>query len=263
VEVITYQLVKIANTDNDKIEELKSYLRKRKLRSYWDRYKMSATVLITAFLFLFILYKNNNQPSSNSGNQSSSNNNPVNGDLNSSFNNDINTIPELTEEQKFQLEKEKLTAEGWKEPQIENGQLPVCYNFIPKKSRIDNYLEVYVGGGTDVAIKVMSIKNDNCVRFVFINSRSTYRIKNIPEGQYYLKIAYGKNWFSKIENGQCIGKFARNPIYEKGEEIMDFNLQEREDSYSIPSFKLSLDIIASDVSNTFASENISETEFNE
>jgi hypothetical protein len=50
-----------------------------------------------------------------------------------------------------------------------------------KKSKINNYLEVHVGGGTDVAIKVMNLETDKCIRYVFINSGSTYKIKNIPE----------------------------------------------------------------------------------
>ena len=84
---------------------------------------------------------------------------------------------------------------------------------------MNNYLEVYVGSGTDVSIKIMNLNTDKCIRYVFINSGSSYTINNIPEGRYYLKIAYGKNWLSKVESGQCIGKFIRNPMYEKGEDI--------------------------------------------
>ena len=93
--------------------------------------------------------------------------------------------------------------------------------------------------------------------------QSNYNKSNIPEGQYYLKIAYGKDWLSKVENGQCIGKFIRNPMYEKGEEIMDFNIQNTIGGYSIPSFKLQLDVVSNDISNSFSSQNISESEFNQ
>jgi hypothetical protein len=201
---------------------------------------------------------------------------PANGDLNSTFvdNKKESTssqkksktnstyVPEQTPEQQLQQEKDKLISAGWKETEVNNGQLPSCYNFVPKKSNIDNYLEVNVGGGTDVVIKVMNLRTDKCVRYVFINSGSTYKILNIPEGIYYLKIAYGKDWFSKIENGQCVGKFLRNPMYEKGEDIMDFNLQYASDGLSIPSFQLKLDVIATNSLNTFNSQNISENEFN-
>jgi hypothetical protein len=122
---------------------------------------------------------------------------------------------------------------------------------------------VQVGGGTDVAIKVMNLQTNKCVRYVFINSGSTYKIRNIPEGFFYLKIAYGKDWFSKIENGQCVGKFLRNPLYEKGNDTMDFNLKYTSDGYRIPSFQLKLDVIATNIMNTFSSQNISENNFNQ
>ena len=107
------------------------------------------------------------------------------------------------------------------------------------------------------------MQTEKCVRYVFINSGSTYEIHNIPEGVYYLKIAYGKDWYSKVENGQCVGKFLRNPMYEKGDNIMDFNIQYTDGGYSVPSFSLQLDVISSDRENTFNSQNISESEFNQ
>lgn len=196
--------------------------------------------------------------------QSDSNkeNTPENGELNKTF---VETSPtkELTPEQIYEQEKEKLISEGWQEQGIENGQLPTCYNFKPKKGNVNNYLEVYVGSGTDVSIKIMSLNTEKCVRYIFINSGSTYTIRNIPEGRYYLKIAYGKNWLSKVENEQCIGKFIRNPMYEKGEDIMDFNIKHSAQGSSIPSFKLELDVVSSGITNSFNSQNISESEFNQ
>ena len=200
--------------------------------------------------------------SCNSQSESNQENTPENGDLNSTFNEQTPTV-ELTTEQKYEQEKERLISEGWQEQDIQNGQLPSCYNFKPKKGSVNNYLEVYVGSGTDVSIKIMNLNTDKCIRYVFINSGSSYTINNIPEGRYYLKIAYGKNWLSKVESGQCIGKFIRNPMYEKGEDIMDFNIQYSADGYSIPTFKLQLDVVSSGISNSFSSQNISENEFNQ
>jgi len=189
---------------------------------------------------------------------------PNNGDLDNTFvKEEPIKEPEITPEQKLQQEKNKLLAEGWTEEYIQNGQFASCYNFSPKKGKTDNYLEVYVGSGTDVAIKIMNIDTDKCVRYVFINSGSTQRINNIPEGRYYLKIAYGKNWLSKVESGQCIGKFIRNPMYEKGDDVLDFTIKHTAEGYNIPSFQLQLDVVSSGVSNSFSSQNISETDFNQ
>ena len=108
----------------------------------------------------------------------------------------------------------------------------------------------------------MNIKTEKCIRYVFINSGTTYSIENIPEGMYYLKIAYGKDWLSKVENGQCVGKFIKNPLYEKGEDVLDFNIKRESNGRSIPSYQLSLDVVSSGISNSFNSQNISESDFN-
>ena len=200
--------------------------------------------------------------SCNNKSESNQENTHENGDLNNTFVEQTPTV-ELTTEQKHEQEKERLISEGWQEQGLQNGQLPSCYNFKPEKGSVNNYLEVDVGSGTDVSIKIMNLNTNKCIRYIFINSGSSYTINNIPEGRYYLKIAYGKNWLSKVESGQCIGKFIRNPMYEKGEDIMDFNIQHSADGYSIPSFKLQLDVVSSGISNSFSSQNISENEFNQ
>jgi len=211
----------------------------------------SIKYLVITFAIFFYSCSNNNSSNSYST--------PENGDLNNTF----EEKQELTPEQKIQEEKQQLISEGWEEKGMENGLMPSCYNFKPKTDKsIENNLEINVGGGTDVVIKLMNVKSEKCIRYVFINSGSSYQIRNIPQGVYYLKIAYGKEWLSKIENNQCIGKFIRSPMYEKGEDIMDFTIQRTYDGYSIPSFRLSLDVISSNLSNSFSSHNISETDFN-
>jgi hypothetical protein len=213
---------------------------------------VSKIKLISALILTILLINCGNKQSASS---------PENGDLTNTF--IVNdSIIELSPAQIFQKEKDKLIADGWEDRNIPNGQLPSCYNFISQFGSVNNYLEVKVGSNTDVVIKVMNLENNSCIRYVFINSGTTYQLKNIPEGQYYLKIAYGENWFSKVENEQCIGKFISNPMYEKGEDILDFRIQHSNDGYSVPSFRLELDVIKSNISNSFNSQNISEDEFN-
>ena len=272
VERIAPKLAQLAGSNNDLIQKIFSFNKQQKYLSYWTRYK-GVTIIAVIILFFFIISNMNNGTSSTYS--STPENRPADGDLNNTFvennqgsttspnNSASNYVPELTAEQKFQEEKEKLTATGWKETELNNGQLSSCYNFIPRKSKIDNYLEVQVGGGTDVAIKVMNSQTDKCVRYVFINSGSTFKIRNLPEETFYLKIAYGKDWFSKNENGQCVGKFLRNPMYEKGVDTMDFSLKHTNEGYRVPSFQLKLDVIATDTMNTFSSQNISEDVFNQ
>jgi hypothetical protein len=264
--------IEILCNDNDK-KKIAGLLLKLKYRSYLSRYKSIGIILAIAFLMLLaskIICGNSKSPL-----KYPSVNTPENGDLTNEFSsnkgsNDPERTPQkivhepndLTAEEKYQIQKEKMTSEGWRESNEKNGNMSPCYNFKEKKSNIENYLEVQVGGGTDVAIKLMNIVTGNCIRYVFINSGTTYRITNIPEGSYYVKIAYGKDWHSKNENGQCIGKFLLNPIYEKGDDVMDYNLKYTTEGYSIPSFKLKLDVIASSPLNTFNSQAMSEEDFN-
>ncbi len=215
--------------------------------------RIVSVLLITVLTSLFFVGCSSNESESQLPN-------PGNGDLNETFV-DPDTASNTTQVELS--ETDRLLLEGWEEKSIQNGQLPACYNFKPKRGSVSNYLEVSVGGGTDVSIKVMDINSEKCIRYVFINSGSTYNIRNIPEGRYYLKIAYGKHWVSKSENGKCIGKFTSNQLYEKGQDVLDYNLQYTDGGYSVPSFKLQLDVISTGTSNSFNSQNISETEFNE
>lgn len=254
IENICPKLARLAGADNEIILKIHKFNKKRKLLDNWDDNK-GLVIFFGIILFVIIAVFLDKNISS------SSNNSQANGDLNDTFI-EKEIKPELTPEQRFQREKDSMISIGWQEQVNNNGQLSSCYNFKPRKGKIDNYLEVVVGGGTDVAIKIMNLKTEKCIRYVFINSGTTHQIKNIPEGQYYLKIAYGKNWISKVVNGQCIGKFIRHPMYEKGVDILDYNLQYSNDGYNVPSFRLSLDVIATDISNSFNSANISEGEFN-
>lgn len=255
IEIIYQKLVKLAGVDNETIQKIYKHSKKNELYSLWDRFKGSAIVVGTIILFGIIFSQGNIETSNNSDNELK------NGDLNNTFT-DRSQDGEINAEQLIQNKKDSLISNGWSEQDIVNGQLSPCYNFKPIKSNIDNYLKIVVGRGTDVAIKIMNINTEKCVRYVFINSGSTYQIKNLPEGQYYLKIAYGKNWLSKVINGQCIGRFVRNAIYEKGEDILDYNFEYNSEGYRIPSYELSLDVIDTNISNSFNSKDISENEFN-
>jgi hypothetical protein len=270
IQNIILRLVIFAGSDNDVIQKIYSFEKHQKGGSFWKEYSRAGGV-IAIIIFFLILAK------LGSTYNADSNNNPADGDLNTTFTDGavprisgteqspppLNSFADLTPEQKLQQQKEDLIADGWEEKELKNGELSPCYKFVPKKSKIDNYLEVKVGGGTDVAIKVMNARTQKCIGYVFINSGSTYKISNIPEGTYYLKIAYGKDWFSRVQNKQCVGKFISNPLYEKGDDMMNFDLKYTSDGYRIRSFQLQLDVIATSSVNTFSSQNISEREFNE
>lgn len=128
---------------------------------------------------------------------------------------------------------------------------------------IDNFLRIKVGN-TDVVVKLINANGGSCIRYVFINQHTTYNITNIPEGKYYLKIAYGKNWAKTARQINCQGRFTKNTLFEKGDEIMDFNLIENYNGWQVPSFELVLNVIITEDRqnfNQFNSSNISENDF--
>lgn len=164
---------------------------------------------------------------------------------------------------------------GWEKRDYKSGTTPECENVTPQYDyKLDNYLKINVGSGTDVVVKLMKKGNytDECIRIVYVRSSDVFEIKNIPEGQYYLKIAYGKDYRKKIIDNICYVKFMQNSQYEKGTEILDFNKIKQPDkvignivyeNWRIPSFELSLDVVFTNKNkNTFKANDISETEFN-
>lgn len=164
---------------------------------------------------------------------------------------------------------------GWDKTNYTSGSTPECENITPIfDDSLDNFLKVSVGSGTDVVVKLMrkDSKGDKCIRIVYIRSGDTYDIKNIPEGFYYLKIAYGTDFRKKIIDSVCYMKFMKNAIYEIGNKVLNFNLTKNPDriqgnmiyeSWDVPSFELFLEVTqALTESDEFKTDAISEKEFN-
>jgi hypothetical protein len=151
----------------------------------------------------------------------------------------------------------------WEKVDLITGTTPDCFNYTPTYDlAIENELSVNVGNNTDVVLKLCSFTTNKCIRYVYIRSNETYSIKNIPQDKYYTKIAYGTDWRQKIHNSQCIGKFTHNALYKKGEKIMDFHKQFNGNHIQIPYFSLSLNVSATDSTQRYYTNSISEGEFN-
>lgn len=146
---------------------------------------------------------------------------------------------------------------------VPNGELYGCYGVEPKYNRrLDNKLEIAVGSNACVAVKLINISNDKCIRYVFINKNSTYLIRNIPEGRYYLKIAYGDDWSIMEGQANCTGKFTKNTLFEKGQDVLDYNLIYSGKGYQIPSFSLKLNLVISEEGvSKFETNTINENDF--
>ena len=85
----------------------------------------------------------------------------------------------------------------------------------------DNYFDIEIGKGCDVAIKIMDVATDKCIRYVFVPENSSANIQMIPQGKYYLKLAYGKDWM-EYDNGDgtLSAKFTSNVTYDRSTDIL-------------------------------------------
>lgn len=151
----------------------------------------------------------------------------------------------------------------FEEISYKTGEKPKCLLSAEKYDyKIENFLKIVVGRNTNVIVKVHNTVNDECIRTVFINPGESYEIKYIPEGIYYLKIAFGNFWMEKkLADNKCEGKFQQEVYYKKGEKPLDFNTVKTENGIKIPNFELKLEIYKLNKKNEYKSTQITEEEF--
>lgn len=150
-------------------------------------------------------------------------------------------------------------------PDIANGNITGCSNIHSRYNKnLSNKLIISCGSNADVAVKMIDYATEKSIRYVYIHKNSTYTIWNIPEGKYYLKIAYGDDWGVKEGESNCEGRFTKNTLYKKGDETLDYNLvYDNDGGYQIPSFSLRLNVIftTNDNSDKFSTDNITPNDF--
>jgi len=117
----------------------------------------------------------------------------------------------------------ETTTPTYKEIRMKNGNITGCSDLKPSYDYSINNKLIITADMTDAAVKIINYQTNKCIRFVFINSGTTCTVKNIPEGKYYLKIAYGNIWEVKEGAPICRGHFASNALYKKDNDIYDFN----------------------------------------
>ena len=172
--------------------------------------------------------------------------------------NGTSTIKQYTT--KISEVQEKLINDGWYIPEsIPSGELSKKYGVKSIFGQQDNYFDIKIGSGCDVAIKIVNKANEQCIRYVFVHENTTANIQMIPQGQYYLKLAYGKDWM-EYDNGKDIveGKFTPNVSYDKSVDVFDFG---KKNSSSIISYVLQINIEDNCLQNNFKTVSITEAEF--
>ena len=154
--------------------------------------------------------------------------------------------------------QETLMSQGWKFETPEGGEFDESMGVKPIYGLQDNYFDITVGQGFSVAIKIMSLQENKCIRYTFVPEGQTITINEIPQGKYYLKLAYGNDWMVKKYSNHVNGKFTKNAFYEKSANIFDFGMK---NSLSIVNYQLEINVANGSAKNNFQTITINEQDF--
>lgn len=154
--------------------------------------------------------------------------------------------------------QETMMANGWELSTPEGGDFDESMGIKPVYGLQDNYFDITIGKGFSVAAKIMSQKEHKCIRYIFVPEGQTVTVNEIPQGKYYLKLAYGNDWMVKTEGNHTLGKFTKNAFYEKSTNIFDFGMK---NSTQIVNYKLEINVIDGSAKNNFQTIAINENEF--
>lgn len=155
------------------------------------------------------------------------------------------------------LVQQQMLDEGWTfvSPRED---LTKDYGIEPAYGIQDNYFDIAIGKGCSVAIKIMDLQTNRCIRYVYVAEDSEITVHEIPQGQYYLKLAYGSDWMEMDANGGKLGKFTKSVSYAKSTDLFDFGIK---NSSEVANYRLEINIVDSQLEYNFTSTPISEEEF--
>jgi len=246
-----------------KIERQQEANRQR-LASYKPKEKSSYGVLIGIAAIIFIIYLISSSNKSSSSNSNYSNNNY--------------SVPSITvDTAKANVNTSTLPSNNYSsdnsysaEPVytkiiMKNGNMTDCSGIKPIYDNSISTKLIISAQMTDVAVKIIDYETNRCIRFVFVNDGTSYTAKGIPEGKYYLKIAYGNDWEVKDGDPICKGHFASHSSYKKDYSIYNFNkVYQHDGRVSIPYYTLKLyrTYTTDNYESNSAGNSISETDFN-
>jgi hypothetical protein len=161
-------------------------------------------------------------------------------------------LEELTASQQL------LMSYGWTLKRHQGGELDKAYGVTPVYGIQDNYFDIVIGQGCNVALKIMDATTDKCIRYVYVPENEMVTVSEIPQGLYYLKLAYGKDWMELHSDSIILGKFTKGAFYERSTNTYDFG---KKNSQTVMNYRLEINVVDDEAENNFYTEQISEEEF--
>lgn len=154
--------------------------------------------------------------------------------------------------------EQQMEKDGWTSVSHENGELGKVFGIDNKYGLQDNYFDITIGKGFNVAIKIMDFGSGKCIRYIYVSEASTATVNDIPQGKYYLKLAYGNNWMELQTDSITIGKFTKDNLYERSKDVYDFG---NKNSTSIVNYQLKINVTENGTMNNFETIPITEKDF--
>ncbi|MBN1349547.1 hypothetical protein JXJ21_09070, partial [candidate division KSB1 bacterium] len=120
------------------------------------------------------------------------------------------------EEKKYRSNKTESIFKG---NQLENGASPY-YSYFGRgvfNREHHNWVEFLNSNEYDAVICLVEYYSDITIRHKYIQSGTTLRMDNIPNGNYYIKGYFGKDWnpYKRLLDGRIRGGFDTNPHFSK------------------------------------------------
>ncbi len=121
---------------------------------------------------------------------------------------------------------------------------PYCLNQDSQyDKKLHNYLKLTIGEKASIIVKLFNLATSDTIRTAYVPSNNTYKVKNIPPGEYQLKIIYGTDYIETSESGDCIAQFNTVHFTEIDTAILDFTPTQTATGMNVPSYTLSLDVL--------------------
>lgn len=166
------------------------------------------------------------------------------------------------EDQQVQVNSDyqnQLLKENWTFANLSASELGEEYGVKPIYGIQDNYFDITIGQGCCVAIKIMDASTDKCIRYVYVPEGETLTVPEIPQGLYYLKLAYGEDWMERHTDDLVAAKFTRAAFYERSTKAYDFG---KKNSQTLVNYRLEINVVDGEAENNFHTETITEEDFN-
>ncbi len=205
------------------------------LQKIW---KYSVILLLCIWLITVILNSNNSSSSNYSYNESGNNYKSSSYSQNESDNNNS------TNENRYILD-ETGTFSKYKGNFLKNGTSPYDSYFgkgIYNKSH-QNWIQIETDKNYDAVVCLVNYYSGKTIRNEYIRAGSSFQMTNVPNGTYYIKEFFGKDWNpnKKFKNGSIKGGFETDFHFSESSSSNDvFKLQDNGYQYSTIHIKLSV-----------------------